>query len=171
MGKDAVIAYAVPMVEGMSIREAARTVGLHRDTVCKMLEYSVPPGYRRCSAPRRTKLELYTGVIDQILEKDHSAPEKQRRTAKRIYERLPGEYGWRKLLTTGHLPMDRPNHPTSHRHPTGHRTVQRPVRMAGRMNWLTEPLEKITRVVQWFSASDPGEDIGSAAPDIVARYQ
>ena len=35
------------MVEGMSVREAARTFGLHRDTVRKMLEYSVPPGYRR----------------------------------------------------------------------------------------------------------------------------
>ncbi len=41
------------MVEGMSIREAAREFGLHRDTVRKMLAYSVPPGYRRQSAPRR----------------------------------------------------------------------------------------------------------------------
>ena len=32
------------MVEGMSTREAARVFGLHRDTVRKMLEYSVPPG-------------------------------------------------------------------------------------------------------------------------------
>ena len=32
------------MVKGMSIREAARTFGLHRDTVRKMLAYSVPPG-------------------------------------------------------------------------------------------------------------------------------
>ena len=30
-------------VEGMSVREAARVFGLHRDTVRKMLEYSVPP--------------------------------------------------------------------------------------------------------------------------------
>ena len=28
------------MVEGMSMREAARTFGLHRDTVRKMLAYS-----------------------------------------------------------------------------------------------------------------------------------
>ena len=60
--------------------------------------------------------------------------------------------------------MDRPNHPASHR------TVQRLVRMAGRMNWLTESLEKITRV-QWFTEADPAEYIDSAAPDIVARYQ
>ncbi len=34
-------------VEGMSIREAARVFGLHRETVSKMLRFSVPPGYRR----------------------------------------------------------------------------------------------------------------------------
>ena len=50
------------MVEGVSIREAARVFGLHRDTVRKMLAYSVPPGYRRQSAARRPKLEPYTGV-------------------------------------------------------------------------------------------------------------
>ena len=33
------------MVEGMSIREAARVFGLHRDTVRKMLAYSVPPDH------------------------------------------------------------------------------------------------------------------------------
>ena len=47
------------MVEGMSTREAARVFGLHRDTVRKMLEYSVPPGYRRQSPPRRPKLDPY----------------------------------------------------------------------------------------------------------------
>ena len=45
------------MVEGMSSREAARVFGLHRDTVRKMLEHSVPPGYRRQSPPRRPKLD------------------------------------------------------------------------------------------------------------------
>ena len=32
------------MVVAMSMREAARVFGLHRDTVRKMLPYSVPPG-------------------------------------------------------------------------------------------------------------------------------
>ena len=31
------------MVEGMSVREASRVFGLHRDRVRKMLAYSVPP--------------------------------------------------------------------------------------------------------------------------------
>ena len=81
------------MVDGMSMREAARTFGLHRDTVRKMLAYSVPPGYRRQTPPRRPKLEPYTGVIDRILEDDLRRPRKQRHTAKRIFERLGDEYG------------------------------------------------------------------------------
>ncbi len=44
------------MVDGMSLREAARVFGLHRDTVRKMLAYSVPPGYRRQNPPKRPKL-------------------------------------------------------------------------------------------------------------------
>ena len=81
------------MVEGMSTREAARVFGLHQDTVRKMLEYSVPPGYRRQSPPRRPKLDPYHGVIDRILEEDRRLPRKQRHTAKRIYERLSAEHG------------------------------------------------------------------------------
>ena len=48
-------------VEGMSIREAARLFGLHRDTVRKMLRYSVAPGYQRRGLPRRPKLDPYKG--------------------------------------------------------------------------------------------------------------
>ena len=76
------------MVEGMSIREASRVFGLHRDTVRKMTAYSVPPGYRRQNPPRRPKLEPFTGVINRILESDLSVPRKQRHTAKRIFQRL-----------------------------------------------------------------------------------
>ena len=83
------------MVEGMGIREAAREFGLHRDTVRKMLQYSVPPGYRRRKPARRPKLEPYVGVIDQLLEGDRVAPKKQRHTAKRIYDRLREEHGFR----------------------------------------------------------------------------
>ena len=82
------------MVEGMSVREAARVFGLHRGTVRKMLAYSVPPGYRRQTPPRRPKLEPFTGVIDRILKDDHKVSKKQRHTAKRIFERLREEYGF-----------------------------------------------------------------------------
>ena len=58
------------MVEGMSTREAARVFGLHRDTVRKMLEYSVPPGYRRQSPPRRPKLDPYHTVLQNFGERE-----------------------------------------------------------------------------------------------------
>ena len=80
------------MVDGTSIREASRVFGLHRDTVRKMLVFSVPPGYLRQSPPKRPKLEPFTGVIDRILEDDLGRPRKQRHTAKRIFERLREEY-------------------------------------------------------------------------------
>ena len=82
------------MVDGMSTREASRVFGLHRDTVRKMLAYSVPPGYRRRQPPRRPKIGPYTGVIDRILEDDLNLPRKQRHTAKRIHDRLRDEYGF-----------------------------------------------------------------------------
>ena len=82
------------LAEGMSVREASRVFGLHRDTVRKMLAYSVPPGYRRQSPPRRPKLEPFTGVIDAILEADRSVSRKQRHTVTRIFERLRDEYGF-----------------------------------------------------------------------------
>ena len=81
-------------VEGMSVREASRVFGLHRDTVRKMLRHSVPPGYRRVRQPRRPKLDPYKGVIDRIVEDDWSLPKKQRHTAKRIYDRLRDEHGF-----------------------------------------------------------------------------
>ena len=49
------------MVEGMSVREASRVFGLHRDTVRKMLAYSVPPGYRREGPPRRPNPSTSSG--------------------------------------------------------------------------------------------------------------
>ena len=64
------------------------------DTVRRMLAYSVPPGYRRQTAPKRPRLEPFTGVIDRILDDDLAVPRKQRHTAKRIFERLRDEYGF-----------------------------------------------------------------------------
>jgi transposase len=68
--------------------------GLHRDTIRKMLQFSVPPGYRRNKPPQKPKLGPFTGVIDAILKSDESGPRKQRHTAKRIFERLREEYGF-----------------------------------------------------------------------------
>ncbi len=35
------------MADGLSRREAAKQFGVHRNTIAKMLQFSIPPGYRR----------------------------------------------------------------------------------------------------------------------------
>lgn len=63
---------------GMSQREASRHFGISRDTVRKMMTYSVPPGYRRRAPVRRPKLEAFIPIIDGWLEADRTVPRKQR---------------------------------------------------------------------------------------------
>ena len=81
-------------VDGMSKSAAARLFGINRKTVSKMLEHSVPPGYRRTGPPVRPKLDQFIAIINQILEEDRSLLKKQRHTAKRIFERLRDEHGF-----------------------------------------------------------------------------
>ncbi len=81
-------------VEGISEREAAKRFGMARRTVHRMLSYSAPPGYQRKQPVKRPKLDIYLGVIDQILEEDKQQIRKQRHTAKRIFERLKQEHGY-----------------------------------------------------------------------------
>jgi len=82
------------VVDKMSEREAARQFGLARETIRKMLRYSVPPGYRRQQPARRPKLDAWVAAIDQILEDDKAEGRKQRHTAKRIFERLRDEHAY-----------------------------------------------------------------------------
>jgi transposase len=79
-------------VEGRSQRAVAMEFGLSRETVRKMLEYAVPPGYRRQQPIRRPKLGPWIGAIDAILDDDQQRPPKQRHTAKRIFDRLKEEH-------------------------------------------------------------------------------
>ena len=81
-------------VEGMSQRAAAREFGLSRESVKKMLQYAVPPGYQRQQPIKRPKLGPWLGVIDAILSDDKQRPVKQRHTAKRIFDRLKEEHGF-----------------------------------------------------------------------------
>jgi transposase len=81
------------LVEGRSQRAVAREFGLSRESVGKMLRYSVPPGYQRQQAVKRPKLGPWLGVIDAILEEDKRRPAKQRHTAKRIFDWLKEEHG------------------------------------------------------------------------------
>ena len=81
--------------DGMSERAAARHFGVSRQSVRKMLQFSMPPGYRRTAPVRRPKLGEFTGLIEKWLGDDrrHGYP-KQRHTAKRIFERLRDEHGF-----------------------------------------------------------------------------
>src|ERR1043165_6872551 len=81
-------------IEGLSRREAARRFGIDPRTVAKMLAFSVPPGYRRSRPAVRPKLDPFTGIIDAILAADEGRPQKQRHTAKRVFERLREEHGY-----------------------------------------------------------------------------
>jgi transposase len=81
-------------VEGRSQRAVAREFGLSRDTVRKMLQYAVPPGYQRQQPIKRPKLGPWLGVIDAILTDDKQRPAKQRHSSKRIFERLKEEHGF-----------------------------------------------------------------------------
>lgn len=78
----------------MSERAAARHFGISRESVKKMLSFSVPPGYRRSAPVRRPKLDGFTAIIDQWLREDLGQRAKQRHTAKRVFERLRDEHGF-----------------------------------------------------------------------------
>ena len=56
--------------DGMSERAAARHFGISRESVKKMLCFSVPPGYRRTAPVRRPKLDGFSEIIDQWLKED-----------------------------------------------------------------------------------------------------
>ena len=82
------------MVDGLSRRDAAKRFCVHRNTITKMLQFSVPPGYRRRERPASKKLGPYMAWIDAILEGDRSVHKKQHHTAHRIFERLRDERGF-----------------------------------------------------------------------------
>jgi len=86
--------------DGMSERAAARYFGISRDSVKKIMSFSVPPGYRRTSPIRRPKLDGFTERIDGWLREDTGRPRKQRHTAKRIFDRLRADYSFKGGYTT-----------------------------------------------------------------------
>ena len=75
----------------MRQRELSRKYGLHRDTIHKMLEFSIPPGYQCKKPPSKPKLAPF---IDVTLKSDKDKLRKQRHTVKRIFERIQEEHGY-----------------------------------------------------------------------------
>ncbi len=72
----------------MSARAAALHFGISRDSVRKMLSFSVPPGYRRRAEIKRPKLDGFAEIVDAWLAEDQGRNRKRRHTAKRVLERL-----------------------------------------------------------------------------------
>jgi len=82
------------LVQGDSKRSIRRELGIHWDTLAKILTHSEPPGYRQRQPRAKPKIGPFIGVIDQILTDDQKVHRKQRHTAKRILDRLRDEYGY-----------------------------------------------------------------------------
>ena len=78
--------------DGVSIRQIQRETGLHHTTIKKMLACSSPRPFA-CGRREKPKLGAYEERIAAILqaERDEHIPQKQRHTAKRIFERLREE--------------------------------------------------------------------------------
>jgi len=79
----------------LSQRAAMKKYGLGWHTLKKILAHAEPPGYRQSKPRPKRKLEPFLAIIDQILDEDRQAPKKQRHTARRIFERLRDEHGYR----------------------------------------------------------------------------
>ncbi|HEY9685589.1 MAG TPA: IS21 family transposase [Coleofasciculaceae cyanobacterium] len=79
-----------------SKRQIARELGIHRDTVTRLLERQAGerPRYRIPHAKARPVTGMILGVIEAWLKADEEAPRKQQHTAQRIYRRLQEEYGF-----------------------------------------------------------------------------
>ncbi|MGP3965966.1 IS21 family transposase [Nonomuraea sp. 3N208] len=77
-------------VEGLSQRALARKYAVSRRTVAEAL-MSAWPAPRKAMAPRRSRLDPFKPVIDQMLWLDLRAPRKQRHTVRRIFDRLVAE--------------------------------------------------------------------------------
>jgi transposase len=83
------------LVEGASKRSIHRDYGIGHQALAKILANPEPPGYRLAEARRKPVIGPFLGVIDEILDADREAPAKQRHTARRIFDRLKVEYGYR----------------------------------------------------------------------------
>jgi len=82
--------------DGWSIREISRRTGWSRQAIRKALAGPARPPRYELSAPRPSPvIGPYLSVIEQWLADDEQAPRKQRHTARRIYDRLVAEHGFR----------------------------------------------------------------------------
>jgi len=82
--------------DGWSIREIARRTGWSRQTIRKALAAPATPPRYTLTVPRPAPvMGPYLDLVRAWLKEDESAPPKQRHTARRIYDRLVEEHGFR----------------------------------------------------------------------------
>lgn len=77
--------------EGRSVRWISREFGLSRKTVAKYIGDDNSPQYKMVKARAKPVADDVRKMVKEILDKDKTAPRKQRHTAKRIYDRLVKE--------------------------------------------------------------------------------
>jgi transposase len=66
---------------------------VHRRAVRQALVSSVPPPKRAPRGRPAPALGAFRAIVDEWLQQDREAPRKQRRTARRVWQRLVEEHG------------------------------------------------------------------------------
>src|SRR3974377_2404553 len=113
------------LVEGVSKRSIQRDYGIGHQALAKILANPEPPGYQMAELRRKPVLGPHLATIDQILADDKEAPPKQRHTARRIFERLRDEHGYRGCYSQVHTAVKAAKASSKHAfvplsHPPGH---------------------------------------------------
>jgi transposase len=112
--------------DGLSIRQLAKQFRHSNRTIIKVLGQAEPKSYT-LSKPRSAPVfDKFRSIVDEILERDRTAPAKQRHTAKQIHRRLISEHGYtgsyhpiQRYLKQHHLERRETFIPLEH--PPGHR--------------------------------------------------
>lgn len=77
-----------------SKRAVCKEYSLHWKTLEKILRHEEPPGYRQQKRRERPKVGPFIPIIHEILERDKTAPKKQRHTIKHLFDRLQREHNY-----------------------------------------------------------------------------
>jgi transposase len=88
------------LVDDWPIRKISRQLGISRQAVRRALSSSDAPRYHLAKPRACPVMDPFRQIITTWLTDDQKAPPKQRHTAKRIYDRLVGEYKFKGAEST-----------------------------------------------------------------------